>query len=80
MKNERAEQLLNDLIAGRITPQEFKRLAQRPALSVIFFDDPEEDPVLVLIDGQRQEMRREEFETYRATFPDARYIAISFFE
>jgi len=87
MNNEQAEQLLNDLVAGRITPEEFKRLAQRPKYAVIFFGeegkeqigqmDPE-DTTVVIIDGVRREMTWKDFDAFRKQWPDAEYLPILF--
>lgn len=89
MDRTAAEQLLNDLVNGLITPQEFKSLATAPKWALIFYAehgnehiwqmDPE-DMTIVIIDGVKKEMRWKEFEAFRDQWPDAEYLPIMFFD
>lgn len=83
------EQLLQALIDGQVTPQDFKRRAIAPQWALIFYTSPTrenagqmepEDTTVVIIDGEKKEMTWKAFEAFRATWPDAEYMPAPFFE
>lgn len=86
MKPELSEQLLNDLISGLITPEEFRDLAAAPVFSVVYFPESEgqaqrrKGEIKVIVDGIERQMQRQQFEAFRHRFPSAEYVEITFYQ
>lgn len=82
MNNKTAEQLLNDLVNGLITPAEFKRRATAPRVVMCMVCHPSgpggevgpEDLASLVIDERKTELPFSEYLAIRERYPDAVFV------
>lgn len=82
MDNKNAEQLLQGLVAGRITPAEFKARATAPRFVMCMVCDPSgpggeveaEDLADLVIDERKAELPFSEYLAIRERYPDAVFV------